>query len=108
MTFVVFVDNNAHYRDESERHKQGEYDNYEEALIVAKNIIDEFLSKNRDQYSEASILFRIYSLYGEDPYIVPDPAKVSGGTRESFSAMNYARQRCQQLYDEQTADKGSE
>ena len=32
MTFTVFVDENSHYEDKSERYKNGDYETFEEAL----------------------------------------------------------------------------
>ncbi len=108
MSFEVLVDDNAHYMDESERRKQGEYDSYEEALAIAKSIVDEFLLQSRDQYTKASELIQLYGIYGEDPYIVPDPTRGPDGVGESFSARDYARQRCEQLFAERTGEKVDE
>ncbi len=98
MTFEVLIDDNAHYQDETERRKQGEYDSYEEALAAAKSIVDGFLLQHRAQYQKASMLFNVYCQYGEDPFILPDDQQ------ERFSARDYARQRCQQLFDEPDVD----
>ena len=108
MSFEVLVDDNAHYRDDSKPRKHGEYDCYEAALAAAKGIVDEFLLQNRDQYTKASKLLQLYGIYGEDPYIVPDPTRDADGTGESFSARDYARQRCEQLFAEYQGEKGDE
>ncbi len=108
MSFEVLIDDNAHYQDETWRRKLGEYDKYEDALAAAKIVIDEFLSQNRGQHTEASKLFQLYSIYGEDPYIVPDPTRDPDGVGESFSARDYARKRCQQLFGEPAVEEGDE
>ena len=98
MTFEVLIDDNAHYQDETERRKKGEYENYEDALASAKNIVDDFLLQHRNEYQRASMLFNAYCHYGDDPFIVPD------ADQERFSAREYARQRCHQLFDEPVVD----
>ena len=45
MKYQLYVDDNFHYQDESERYLAGEYDTLEEALAAAKGIVDEFSQK---------------------------------------------------------------
>lgn len=40
--YTIYIDDNFHFMDESERYEQGTYSTYEEALAVAKGIVDEF------------------------------------------------------------------
>jgi hypothetical protein len=67
--FEVFVDDNFHYQDESERYKYGEYETYEAAVEVCKQIVD-------------GELFHLYQ---------------SSMSAERFSAWDYARQRCDEI-----------
>src|SRR3989344_4643828 len=93
MTFKVYVDDNFHYMDESERYEQGEYETYDEAVAVCKKIVDEYLiSAHKDQMT-ADELYESYKSFGEDPFIVPADEK----TR--FSAWKYAKERCKELCD---------
>ena len=43
ISFEVLVDDNFHYQDEAERYKYGEYETYELAVKVCKDIVDEEL-----------------------------------------------------------------
>ena len=72
MSYKVFVDENSHHADESERWLQGESESYEAALAACRRIIDEFLASNHRVGMKAGELLELYSLFGEDPFIVPD------------------------------------
>jgi len=43
MTYQVFVDDNFHFMDESERYNLGEFSTREEAIATCKKIVDEYL-----------------------------------------------------------------
>ena len=94
MAFEVYVDDNFHYQDESERYKLGEYDSYDEALAAATGIVDRFLQENCSKHRQAEELLSAYKMFGDDPFIVPD----TGSDR--FSAWDYAKQQAEQLYSE--------
>ena len=89
--FEVLVDDNFHYQDESERYKQGEYETYEEAVKVCKEIVDSELLHAYGEGTSAADLYDSYTSFGEDPFIRPSPE----GQR--FSAWEYARQRCEEI-----------
>ena len=89
--FEVFVDDNFHYQDESERYKYGEYETYEKAVEVCKEIVDGELLHLYEQEKSAAELYFSYTSFGEDPFIRPSPP------RERFSAWNYAQQRCEEI-----------
>ena len=91
MSYKVFIDENSHYMDESERWLQGEAESYEEALATCRRIVDEFLALNHRPGMTVAALFELYTLFGEDPFIVPDEAV------ERFSGWDYARRRCAEL-----------
>lgn len=92
MTFKVFVDDNFHYRDEEERYELGEFATAEDAIRAAQRIVDEYLADAYRPGMTADVLFRSYTSFGEDPFIVaPSTEKVD------FSAWSYARQRCAEL-----------
>ncbi len=88
--FEVFVDDNYHYMDEESRYRAGFFASYEEALAVAKAIVDEFLERCHRPGMTSKELYQGYVGFGEDPFIIP-----SGAT--PFSAWEYARTRCMEL-----------
>ena len=94
MTYKVFVDDNFHYMDESERYALGEYATLEEAIEVCKKIVDEYLMSALKPGMTAQELNFSYTSFGEDPFIIANPATESGIL---FSAWDYARQRSKEL-----------
>ena len=91
MKYTLYVDDNFHYMDESERYTYGEFDTREEAVAAAKKIIDEFLDPVYEPWMTAKEMYEGYVMFGEDPFIVPDdPA-------DHFSAWGYAKERCAML-----------
>jgi len=84
--FHLRVYDNFHYMDESEAYDHGQYNTYEEALIAAKAIVDEFFELNWRSGITSDDLIVQYYLYGEDPIILPN----EHGKHESFSAQTYA------------------
>jgi hypothetical protein len=75
--YTVFIDDNFHYMDESERYKHGEFDDCESAVAACKRIVDEFLS-TCDPSGGAEEMYKQY-------------------TGCKFSAWNYAKERCREL-----------
>lgn len=92
-TYQVLVDDNFHYRDEDERYKFGNFSNSEEALTACKSIVDKFLQANYEKGVTAEQLYKEYITFGEDPFIVGEPAPF-------FSAWDYARKRCREICGE--------
>jgi len=88
MSFKVFVDDNYHYQDPSERYEKGVYSSFETAVSVCKNMVDQFLMTAFKEGMSASELYDHYTSFGPDPFVVPIP---EGAT---FSAWDYAKQRC--------------
>jgi hypothetical protein len=88
-TYTVFVDDNFHYMDESERYKLGEFPDCASAMAACKKIVDEFLTScgaNND-----AELYKQYVTFGEDPWISSEDSECK------FSAWNYARERAKEL-----------
>jgi hypothetical protein len=88
-TYTVFVDDNFHYMDESERYKLGEFADCAAATAACKQIVDEFLIScggNND-----AELYKQYVTFGEDPWISSEDSECK------FSAWNYARERAKEL-----------
>jgi hypothetical protein len=85
--FHLRVYDNFHYMDESEAYNHGQYETYNDALIAAKAIVYEFFEQNWKSGVTSDYLLGQYSLYGEDPIILPN----EHGEYESFSARTYAK-----------------
>ena len=86
MKFYLRVYDNFHYMDESEAYNYGQYETYEKALTAAKAIVDDFLKENWKAGIKPDELGACYSMYGEDPVILPN----EHGEHERFSAWTYA------------------
>ena len=97
--FEVLVDDNFDFYDESKRYKYGEYDTYEEAVKVCKEIVDRDLLHGYKEGESAAELYSSYTSGGEDPFIRPN----SRGQR--FSAWEYAKLRCDAIcYNKETSN----
>lgn len=88
--YTVYVDDNFHYMDESERYKLGEFDDCQSAIAACKQIVDEFLN-GCDAKSGSDEMFKQYTMFGEDPWVSSDDPGCK------FSAWGYAKERCREL-----------
>ena len=93
MTYKIFVDDNFHYMDESERYEFGEYETLTAALQAAKGIVDACLTSAYKPGITADDLYKGYISFGEDPFIIPTNHEET----ITFSAWDYAKQRCAEL-----------
>ena len=93
--YEVYVDDNFHFMDESERYKLGEYKTCEEAVSICKKIVDEFLEKGYKEGMSFNELYEGYVGFGEDPFIISDDKTCF------FSAWKYAKERCAELCNEE-------
>ena len=89
--YVVYVDDNFHYMDESERYELGEFSSKEEAIARCKKIVDEFFEPHKNDRLSYQELWQGYTMYGEDPFIVTEDKSFS------FSAWDYAKEKCHEL-----------
>jgi hypothetical protein len=94
MIYKVFVDDNFHYMDESERYELGEFPTLDAAIEASKKIVDEYLLAAYQPGMTAQALFGSYTSFGADPYIVAMPSKE---TEVLFPAWDYAKRRCDEL-----------
>lgn len=85
--YEIYVDDNFHSMDESERYKEGEYDTYDEALAKCKAIVDRWLALNYREGMTGDQLWEHYRSFGEDPFI-------PGSGDNRFSAWTYAKEIC--------------
>lgn len=95
--YVIFVDDNFHYMDESERYKHGEYTTFEEAVNACQAIVEDSLSGLYEPGMSSNALFDQYVFCGEDPFI--------RGPKSDFSAWDYAKQRCEALCSQRIVAK---
>jgi DNA-directed RNA polymerase subunit RPC12/RpoP len=93
--YVVYVDDNFHYQDESERYKLGEFKSCEKAIEACKKIVDEFLERGYVKGISYKDLYEGYHFFGEDPFII------SADKKCRFSAWDYAKKRCRELCGEE-------
>jgi hypothetical protein len=94
MKYRVFVDDNFHYQDESERYPLGEFDTLEEAVRACKKIVDDFLVSTYQPGMTVAELLTQYAFHGEDPWVM------TGDGTVPFSARDYASQRVRELCGE--------
>lgn len=92
--YVVLVRSNSHYQDEDEEYRLGEFDDCQNAIRACKEIVDDFLAANLSPGITSDGLYRQYTMFGEDPFIV------SSMNDCPFSAWSYAKERCTQICDE--------
>jgi hypothetical protein len=86
--YTVYVDDNFHYMDESERYQLGEFPDCAAALAACKQCVDQSL---RDSRVEGQDTLATYLMFGDDPFIVTEDPDCK------FSARDYARERVRTL-----------
>ncbi len=91
MKYRIAVDDNFHFMDESERDFAGEYENADDAINAAKEIVDKSLKWLYKEGMTADKLFGVYMDYGDDPFIISEDKDCK------FSAWTYAEKRCEDL-----------
>lgn len=93
MKFYLRVYDNYHYMDESEAFNYGQYETYEEALVGAKAIVDEFIENNWKPETKPDEFLVGFAHFGEDPIILPNEP----GEHENFSARTYLESRIKEI-----------
>jgi hypothetical protein len=93
MTYTIHVDDNYHYMDADARYTLGEFPTWEDAVKAARHIVDEYLSSAYKPGMSAEDLYRSYTSFGEDPFII-------GPGDEKFSAWEYAKTRCSAMCED--------
>ncbi len=89
--YTLLVDDNFHYMDKSEQYEHGQYDSCARAIEECRHIIDKFLATEHKAAMTPEQLWKLYSMFGDDPFIVTTDPDCS------FSAWDYARRRCHEL-----------
>src|SRR5580693_7113001 len=94
--YIVKVDDNYHFTDESERYIHGTFATLEEAIEACKRIVDNCLKYEPGMSAEE--VWAGYTGFGEDPFIVAvEDDGTPSSERVAFSAWTYAKQRCEEL-----------
>lgn len=88
--YIVYVDDNFHYMDTSERYCAGEFKTESEAIAKCKEIVDRSLEASGAIEKIPAEIYNSYTMYGDDPFVI-------GPTKTTFSAWDYAKQRCIEL-----------
>lgn len=90
--FYVYIEENAHYMDESCRCIYAVYDNYAEAYRECRTITESSVSEFFDYDFTEEENYNLYSIYGVSPWFDPE------GEGEPFSASVYAREYIKNLF----------
>ncbi len=91
MSYIVRVEENSHYGDKAERRTVGEYKDAEMARAMAMSIVNEDLDSLYQPGMTPEELYRLYTMFGRDAYIVTADESCQ------FSAWNYASERCREI-----------
>jgi hypothetical protein len=95
MKYRVCVNDVFGHMDQSRKYTKGEYSTYGEALAVCSEIVDSSLRHECVPGMPASALYFRYMMFGKEPFIVEELE--SPDTLPGFSALDYARARCEEL-----------
>jgi hypothetical protein len=92
--YKVLIDDNFHYMDENERIEHGVFATADEAVAACKQIVDECLEPMVQPGMTATALYEQYVNFGDDPFVM---AIDLGDARVTFSAWEYAKERCEAI-----------
>ena len=89
------VNDNFHYMDENERWELGSFAEAKEAISACCRLVDDDLSQyhNNNPQVNALELYKLYTMFGDDPFIVSPP----GLPAIDFSAWSYAKRRAEEI-----------
>lgn len=93
--FTLYVDDNFNYMDTTSRYKVGTYKTWEEAVAKAKQIVEECILPSVEDGRSPEEAYRLYTMFGEEPWILGDGHIPSNG--RAFSAWNYAKEKIAEL-----------
>ena len=83
--YEVFVDDNYHYMDESERYSVGSYDSLEEAVSRCKELTINSLKDLYEKGITPEKLQTQWAMFGEDPYVFGGDGAVPFSARKFIS-----------------------
>jgi len=80
--YKVYVDDNYHYMDESERYSAGSYYSLEKAIEKCKKITIRSLEDLYEQKMSPERLSAQWSMFGDDPFIIGADGSVPFSARK--------------------------
>ena len=92
MGYVVMVDDNSHFMDESSRYRLGDFADADTAIGHCRRIVDEYLASAHTLGMTADALYDNYVMFGEYPYVCCADVPAVGS-----SALDYAQERSSAL-----------
>jgi hypothetical protein len=84
VAYTVYIGDNFHFQDESERVTHGTFPSAEEALAACCSIVDEFLADALKPGMTAEALWEQFTLFGDDPWVQTNSAPALVLTRGSM------------------------
>src|SRR6185369_2519559 len=68
MAYTVFIDDNFHHGNASERVTHGQFETSDEAVGACRSIVDDFLAGAFEPCVSATALYGLYTCFGDDPF----------------------------------------
>jgi len=68
MAYTVFIDDNFHHGNASERVTHGQFETSDEAVAACRSIVDDFLAGAFEPGMSATALYGLYTSFGDDPF----------------------------------------
>lgn len=87
--YTVMVEDNSRYMDEGGRREHGSFVTVAEALAVCRQIVDRSLAEQFKPGMPAEKLYELYTLFGEDAFVIAS----DGAKPVPFRAGEHARER---------------
>lgn len=83
--YKIYVDDNYHYMDESERYAAGSYDSLEEAINKCRELTIKSLKGLYEKGITPEDLSAQWAMFGEDPYVFGGDGAVPFSARKFVS-----------------------
>lgn len=100
INYIVRVEENSHYMDETERYTLGEFTDAGLAIGAAKSLVDEDLNSLYRAGMTVEQLYMHYISFGHDAYIISEDESCK------FSARDYAVERCHEICGQPSPSEG--
>ena len=84
--YKIYIDDNYHYMDESERHVAGSYSSLEEAVERCKEITVKSLQDLYEKGITPEKLSAQWAMFGEDPFVFGGEGSVPFSARKFVTA----------------------
>jgi hypothetical protein len=92
--YRVIVDDNFSYMRTDERWTAGDFDTFEAAVAKCRRIVQNSLNDLYKSGMTAEALYRLYTGFGDDPFVVTPPGELRSST---FSAWDFAKERAAKM-----------